>query len=403
MNITRRTFLRECGAGAAALVWPRPLSPAGSLRIERIQVFPVVYPMKGRFKFFEDPQGNMRGRAAAIVKMTATDGTTGWGESVPIPRWSYETLESVTTTISNYIAPLLTGRPVPDPGTLHRTMDAAIAPSFNTGQPIAKAGVDIALHDLLGKLAGKSIPELWERTPVPSITLSWTLNPKSPDQLNDLIARGRSLGYTHFNVKVSPDPKTDLELCRRVRKAAPQGFLWADANGGYDEKTALRTAPLLAKAGVDVLEQPLLPNRIRGYRALKKQAALPILMDEGVVDPHTLREFIALKMLDGVAMKPPRCGGLFPAKQQIELLVRNRLMFLGSGLTDPDISLAAALALYSAYGYTRPAALNGPQFIDFSVLKQPLTPHQGRIEVPGGPGLGIEVDEAKIAEIQVAL
>ena len=68
-----------------------------------------------------------------------------------------------------------------------------------------------------------------------------------------------------------------------MRKLAPEGFLWADANGGYDLATALEVAPKLAKAGVNVLEQPVAANRLTGFRELKKQGALPIILDEGVV------------------------------------------------------------------------------------------------------------------------
>jgi muconate cycloisomerase len=71
-------------------------------------------------------------------------------------------------------------------------------------------------------------------------------------------------------------------------------------------------------------------------------------------------------------------------------------MFLGSGLTDPDVSLSASLALYGAYGLRFPAALNGPQFLAKSVLKKPFKPANGELTVPGGPGLGIEVDEEKV-------
>src|SRR5690606_11131023 len=122
-----------------------------------------------------------------------------------------------------------------------------------------------------------------------------------------------------FNIKVAPNVDFDVELARMVRREAPAGFLWADANGGYDPQTALAAAPRLAEVGVDVLEAPLRPNQISGYQALKRQAALPILMDEGVISLTDLDEFAKLGMLDGVAMKPPRCGGLLTCKQQIEL------------------------------------------------------------------------------------
>jgi muconate cycloisomerase len=161
----------------------------------------------------------------------------------------------------------------------------------------------------------------------------------------------------------------------------------------------LDTAPKLAAVGVDVLEAPIKPNHLRGYQRLVRQAALPIYMDEGVVSPVELEEFIHLKMLHGLAMKPSRCGGLLSAKAQIELVQNRGLSWLGSGLTDPDISLAATLCLYGAFGLKKPAALNGPQFLTADVLAKPLAIVGDRAEVPTGPGLGIEVDEEKIADL----
>jgi L-alanine-DL-glutamate epimerase-like enolase superfamily enzyme len=402
---SRRDFLKELVLGTTVLGLNSGCLFSGqkSIKIDRIEVFPVSYPMKGRFKFFEGPQGHMQGRAAAIVKITAEDGTVGWGESVPIPKWSYETLETVTTTIRHYLTPELIGQDVFDLKNIHRIMDRNIAPSFSTGQPMAKAGIDIALHDLIGRISGQSISRYWKRNSVDEITLSWTLNPRTLDDLDGLIEQGWSLGYRHFNVKVAPDPEFDLELCKRVKKRVPDGFLWADANGGYDLYSALEIAPKLADIGVDVLEQPIRANHISGYQILKKQGALPILMDEGVVSPETLEEFITLDMLDGVAMKPARCGGLVFAGRQIDILQKNGLMFLGSGLTDPDISLAATLILYGAFQYKMPAALNGPQFIAESVLKKPLVPKNGKLSVPKGHGLGIEVDEDKVRKMAVKI
>ena len=405
-NPSRREFLALFGIGVAGAV-VRSLAGSGrglsSMTIARIDTFPVIYPTAGRFKFLEGPEGRPAGRPAVIVRVTGSDGTVGWGESVPIPSWSYETLESAATAIERYLAPALIGRDAFDLAGAHRAMDAAIAPSFSTGMPIAKAGIDLALHDLAGKAAGQTLAQRWGRPGGGSITLSWTLNPKTLDDLDGLIEEGWRRGYRNFNVKVAPDPAFDQELCRRVKERVPDGFLWADANGGYDLATALEVAPKLADIGVAVLEQPLRPNRLSGYRELKQQGALPILMDEGVVAAADLVEFIRLGLLDGVAMKPARCGGLLPARRQIEILLDAGLMFLGSGLTDPDLSLAASLALYGAYEYKLPAALNGPQFLSASVLAQPFAPLDGALAVPPGPGLGIAVDEAKIQELRLPL
>jgi L-alanine-DL-glutamate epimerase-like enolase superfamily enzyme len=353
----------------------------------------------GHFKFLEGPKGIPYGRPAVVVKITADDGTIGWGQSAPSPLWSYETLESAHDTIERYLAPELIGLDPFDIAGAHKVMDRVIAPGFSTGMPIAKAGIDIALHDLVGRISGCSLAQMWGRERGGPITLSWTLNPRTLEETKAQIEEGKKRGYKTFNVKVAPDPKFDVEMCRIIKRLAPEGFLWADANGGYDLATALALAPRLADVGVAVLESPLRPNCISGYRALKKQGALPILMDEGVVSPQDLVEFIRLDMMDGVAMKLARCGGLWSQRQQIEIIENAGLMWLGSGLTDPDVSLAASLAVFGAYGLTRPAALNGPQYLSGSILRRPLTPKDGQLAVPEGPGLGIDVDEEKVRQL----
>lgn len=370
-----------------------------SVKIDRIETFPLIYPTAGRFKFFEGPRGEPLGRQTVVVKITADDGTVGWGQSVPTNKWSYETLETVHTTIERYLTPVLIGLDPFDLTVVHKAMDTIIAPSFSTGQPICKAGIDLALFDLTGKLLKQTAQERWKHKGRDKVLLSWTLNPKTLDDIPRLIEEGKQHGYRNFNVKVAPDPKFDVEMCTMVKKLVPDGFLWADANGGYDEATAVEVLPKLAKAGVAVLEQPLKPNRISGYQRLKKIGGLPILMDEGIVSTGELEEFIKLGMLDGVAMKPARCGGITETRTQIELCLKEGLMWLGSGLTDPDISLAASLLLYGAYDLRFPAALNGPQFLSgLSILKKPLVPTGDLLPVPTGPGLGVEVDEQKLEE-----
>jgi L-alanine-DL-glutamate epimerase-like enolase superfamily enzyme len=373
------------------------------VKIQTIEAIPLVYPTIGRFKFFEGPKGRPHGRAAVLIKITSDNGVVGWGQSLPVPRWSYETLETVYSTITRYLAPELVGVDPADTKAIHSAMTAAISPSFSTGQPICKAGIDIALADLNGKLANANVAQSWKRNGRKTIALSWTLNPRTLDEIPSQIEQAYARGYNNFNVKISPDTKFDLELCRIVKQLAPDGFLWADANGGYDEATAFDIAPKLANIGVDVFEQPMAANRLTGYQRLKRQGALPIIMDEGIVSHAELEEFIKLNLLDGVAIKPARCGGLTEARRQIEILENAGLMFLGSGLTDPDLALAGSLILYGAHDLKYPAALNAPQFIEQSILKHPLLAKDGEIQVPSGSGLGVEVDENKIAQVRIEL
>ncbi|MFV1995057.1 MAG: mandelate racemase/muconate lactonizing enzyme family protein [Verrucomicrobiales bacterium] len=366
-------------------------------KIERIDLYPARYPMTGYFKFFAGPDGST-GRACVTIKITTENGV-GWGQSVPVAKWSDETLETAVVALKDYFAPALIGHDADDIDKAHRLMDAAIAPGFSTSMPITRAGLDIALWDLRGRVEGKSVTELWGMETGDPLTISWTLNVKKIEDVDALVAEARERGYENFNIKVAPDPDFDVALAKAARAAAPNGFLWADANGGYDPETALKAAPRLADIGVDVLEAPIKPNRIRGYQALKKQGALPIYMDEGVISPTDLDEFIALGMLDGVACKPSRCGGLSSNKHQIELILKHGLKWLGSGLTDPDFSLAAALQLYTAFDLKKPAALNGPQFLAASILKEPIPVVDGRMSCPVGRGLGVEVEEEKLRDL----
>ncbi|MDX2153908.1 MAG: enolase C-terminal domain-like protein [Bryobacteraceae bacterium] len=376
---SRRVFL--------SLLASAPLRAKAS-PIRSIETFRVDYPTQGRFRFFRNGV-----RFSVFVKVTCEDGSSGWGQSVPMPTWSYETPESVVTAIREYMAPALIGRDSADIQGAHRAMNAAISPSFSTGMPIAKAGIDLALHDLIRQ----PLAAFWKRTPLKELTLSWTVNPATLEDTEKSVEEGKRLGYRHFNVKLAPDPKFDIEMCRIVRRLAPNAFFWGDANGGYQPEQALAVAPKLADLGMNVFEQPVAANRLTAFRDLKKLGAIPILMDEGVVSSVELREFIALGLLDGIAMKPARTGGLFDARRQIELARENGLMVLGSGLTDPDLSLAASLQLYAAYGISEPCALNGPQFLSaVSYLQRPLAARSGAIAVPAGSGLGVEVKEDDI-------
>ncbi len=400
-RLSRRRFLKT--TTTAAVTFPTLCAFGQELRvkIDRIEVFPVRYPTHGFFKFFSGPRGEP-GLGVVIVKITASDGTIGWGQSVPTPKWAYESLETATVAIRRYFGPAMIGHDPTDIAGANQIMDRTIKPAFSTGMPITRAAIELGLHDLTGKLMGVSLSQLWNRPRGGPISLSWTINARTLDDVESLVEQGRQRGYRHFNIKVAPDPKFDVALAKKVRALAPNAFLWADANGGYDPQTALEAAPKLADVGVDVLEAPIRPNRISGYQALRRQGALPILMDEGVVSPVELVEFIRLKMIDGVAMKPARCGGLMSNKRQIEIIQDAGLMWLGSGLTDPDISLAASLALYGAYGLDKPAALNGPQFLAADVLAKPLQIEDAVAQIPTGPGLGVDVDQDKVLALMNA-
>jgi L-alanine-DL-glutamate epimerase-like enolase superfamily enzyme len=126
-------------------------------------------------------------------------------------------------------------------------------------------------------------------------------------------------------------------------------------------------------------------------------------MDEGIISPVEVAEFIALEMFDGIAMKVARCGGLWHASRIMTLLQDNNLLAFASGLTDPDLSLAASVHLFAWAGVGVPAALNGPQYIAGRGTTDPTFRADGdTIRVPTASGLGITLDERAEESLTIA-
>ena len=376
-------------------------------RITRVDIKRFDYPLLGEFKFFKSGS-----RPSILVRLTDEDGVEGWGQSVPVETWTYETVESVESTLRHYLAPAILGADPSDLADVHARMERAIRPSFSVGQPLCKAGVDLACYDLWGKQTGKSVSDLLGGARKKQIKLSWTIQSPTLDGAEKQLEQGSALGYDSFNIKVGAPqaPAYDLELARTVVTFAPNGFHWCDANTNYDLDTALTMAPKFADLGLKGLESPLPPNRIRAYQKLKRQGALPILMDEGIISPVEVAEFIALGMFDGIAMKVARCGGLWNATRIAQLLRENGLLLFASGLTDPELSMAATAHFFAWAGLELPAAVNGPQYLaDRGTMDPSFRPRGDSLHVPAGLGLGIELPDAvlksmmNVAEARAAL
>jgi L-alanine-DL-glutamate epimerase-like enolase superfamily enzyme len=369
-------------------------------RIVSVDVGRVDYPLVGEFKFFKGCA-----RATVLLRLTDEDGREGFGQSVPVETWTYETAESVETTLRHYLAPVILGADPRDIAGVHARMERAIRPSFSVGQPLAKAAIDLACYDLWGKQTGQPVSELLGGTRTDTIKLSWTINAPTLSGAERMLDEGRALGYSNFNIKVGypQTPDYDVGLVRLVSAFAPNGFHWCDANTSYDVEIARKQAAKFADLGLRALESPLPPNRIRDYQALTAQRALPILMDEGIVSPVEAEEFIALKMLDGIAMKVARCGGLWHASRIATLLEENGLLLFASGLTDPEFSMAASAHFFAAAGLQLPAALNGPQYIAGRGSSDPAFRPIGDImRVPQGPGLGVTPHAAALRTLSRA-
>jgi muconate cycloisomerase len=339
-----------------------------------------------------------------LVKVTA-GGLTGWGEATPIPAWTYETAESIHSTIDRYLGPALIGQPAWDLGRVSAIFDRVINRGLSIGAPLAKSAVDVALNDLLGKALGVPLGVLWGARRCEQVEFGWIVSGQTSAEVSNAVAEGLESGYRAFKVKVGlHDERSDRAVVRAVRDAAPDGaVLWVDANQGYTVDTALRMARSLQDLDVAVFEQPLPANDIVGLKRLRDASPIPIALDESLRAPSDLATLIKLDAVDVVIAKVQRSGGLTLSRRLCALAEDAGMRLMGSGLTDSDLGLAASLHLFSAFGIAGPVDLNGRQFLESPYATTTVDVRGGMARVPDGPGLGVEVDEEVVRDLAVRL
>ncbi len=377
-----------------------PTTPPGSPQVARGEVFSFRLPMRTTFRTSRGVVGGEQGgRTVVLVKLTADDGTGGWGEASPVANWSPETVASVVGALRDHFLPAVQGLPVADLDGLHRAMDVAVAPLWGLSLPIARAGIDIAAHDLLARTLGVPLWTLLGSHRRDQVQLSWTVTGASAETVEASIREGRERGYRSANVKLGGTPAWDVDLCRLVRRVMPDGYLWGDANGGFPVHEGPARALALEATGLDLLEQPFAPDRVGASAALLPLLRIPLALDEPVTGPSALSELLAGRCLSALTLKVTRTGGLLPSRRCADIAEAAGLLLVSSGLTDSGVGFAANVQLAAAYGVSRPCALNGPQFLGDDILAKWLPQDDDVVRVPDRPGLGIEVDEAKVRRL----
>jgi L-alanine-DL-glutamate epimerase-like enolase superfamily enzyme len=372
--------------------------------IREVRVHSVGVPVTATFRFASGSAGSAGDRAPLVlVQVLDSDGCYGWGEGRPMPQWAYETRETVIAAIRHHLGPAVVGVPVTDRWELHRRMHAAIGRGPSTGLPVAKAIVDMAVHDLCARAAGLPLRCLLgggsERR---RVALSYTLTGHDPGAAREEVAAARAAGFRNVNFKVAVEPRTDTAVAAAVRESAgAAAFVWADANQGLTMPRALALVPGLADAGVDLLEQPFAADQAHLLRALRPHCPLPLAVDESSVSPGDLFAHAAGGLVDYLVLKLTRSGGIWPSLAQLRVAEAAGLPFVTSGLTDGLLTRLAGCQVAAAFGSTGPAALNGGQFLDESALYpgRVEVESMGEIRLPDVPGIGVEPDPHGLAEL----
>lgn len=372
------------------------------MKIASVEVFVLGLAFKSRFVL----AGGVAGDPASLshrvlVKLTTESGATGWGEATPTPRWTYETTESIVSTLRHYLAPAVLGIEVWNQDALHRAMGRAINPGVTTGSPLAKSAIDVAAHDAWGRALGKPLYQLLGGCRRRQFRLTWMVSVQDTAEGVQQVASGLDAGYTTFDVKIGMHGSAgDLALVQATRRQAGAHHLQVDANRGYRVDAAIRQARAFADLGVALFEQPLDGFNLSGYRRLNAASPVPIGIDESLRALPDLLEYVRADAIGVAVAKVQRNAGLHHSRQLCELAQAAGLELALSGLTETDLGLAAGLHLASAFDID-PLALNGPQYIDTPFLARRIWTGGGTVTLPEGPGLGVEVDEEFIRHHQL--
>ncbi len=331
-----------------------------------------------------------------FVRVESDDGLVGWGEAASAPTMTGETTAGMMAAVA-HMAPVLTGRSVDDFVQISAAMNTAMY--GNTG---AKAAIDIALHDLVGRAGNRPLHALFGSRQRSRIAVLAVLG--STDQAADLReARERwANGYRAFKIKVGlAPPEADAArtraLCQLLKGNGEDCLVSADANQGFSVEDACRFAAGVADCGLDFFEQPVRAENLDGMARVAAASRVPIGADEGIHCLADIERHHAHKAAAGVSLKAIKLGGLRAMIEACGLCDRLGMKVNISCKTG-ESSVASAAALHLAA--TVPALDWGLTLTSHGlaedVASEPLRIEAGHVVVPDRPGLGIDVDERRV-------
>ncbi len=359
------------------------------MKFSKITLYPLKMPLVAHF---ETSFGRIYERECVLVKIES-EGLTGWGECAADrdPGYSYETTGTVMHILKDFLLPLLVGQDVTDPADFQRR----VAPV--RGHHLAKAGVEMALWDLLGKRDGKSLRELFGGVKEQvEVGVSIGLQDTTADLLK-VVERYVADGYRRVKLKIKPG--RDVSEAEAARKAFPTLRLQVDANSAYSLDTAAALRPL-DDLNLLLIEQPLSEDDIWDHRLLQRQMRTPICLDESVTSPRHARYAIEMEACRVINIKPGRVGGLSQALQIHAMCRAIDMPVWCGGMLETNIGRASNLAIASLPGFSLPGDISASARYyrrDVTLETFTLNP-DSTITVPTDPGLGVTVDEARVKE-----
>lgn len=367
------------------------------MRIRSVRPFWISLPLQHPINM-----ANVIVRAAdnLLVRIEDIDGIVGWGEAASAPMMTGETPESMIAAVE-FMRPLLEGLEVEDASLFATRLDG-----FMYGNAAAKSALDMALYDLAAKRWRVPVSALLGGIARRDVPVLWML---AAGEVVAEVAAARRMaeaGFVAFKVKVGgPDPQADVERCGAVRAAIGRSpRISADANQGYGRTQALRFAAGALAAGLDFIEQPVPGQDLETMAAVAAATTVPVGADEGIHGLADIERHHALGAARGASLKTIKLGGLTPVLQAGRRMDElGMYVNLAGKIADSSVASAAVAHLAAALPQLDWDASITCQYLATDVVTEPIRVVAGHVRVPDRPGLGIEVDEAKLSAIAVRL
>lgn len=370
------------------------------MKITEIETIPVRVGVDRRVGKVKDTKG-FRFASHIIVIFIHTDaGVDGTGEVNGSPDWSGETHLGAKALIDLHIAPRLIGE---DPRRIRHCM-GKIGRIF--GNPFAKAGIEMALFDILGKTLDAPLYQLLGGAVRPQeVPLRFPIMPVGPAASAEAARQIVKEGCRTIKLKVGHDSLTyDLERVQHVREAVgPEVRLTVDANGGWSVNEAIQASPPLEELDVAFIEQPVHRLDLEGLAQVRRRSRLPIMADEAIFTTRDALNCIQRGAADIISVYPGKHGGLLNTVAVVEMAEAAGVhCAIGSNL-EWDIASAAmahlSVALPNVAVERYAADIIGPLFHVEHALENPLTTAGWCLSVPHGPGLGVTLDREQLVRL----
>lgn len=319
-----------------------------------------------------------------IVKITSDDEISGIGEACPLPDFTGETYDTTKTMIDKYYAPLLIDKDPFDLELIHREMDYKY-----WGNNAAKAAIDMALYDLIGKTLDIPVYKLLGGRYREQVELSAALGIGKPSLIAQKAERYANQGVKAIKLKVGIDPKRDIETVKTVRETLGDAIkIRIDANAGYSVKMAMKVLKKIEQWDVEYAEQPIAAWDREGLSLLRKFISTPIMVDESLCTIGDAVGLIRSEAADLFGLKLIKHGGIYKAKKIAILAEANGIECVLITPWETQIGIAAGIHLVLA----SPNANHSHELMTGDLKDDPtygLQEERGIIQPPTGPGLGV--------------